>query len=60
MYMIERINVTDCIVLVGLVVALLLAMYNGLNELATSIASGLLGYVGGSVNKTAKRGDDNR
>lgn len=56
--MFERINVTDCIVLVGLVLALIMAIFWGLNELATSIASGLLGYVGGSVNKAAKKGDN--
>lgn len=58
--MIEKINVTDCIVLIGLVAALILAIFWELNELATSIASGLLGYVGGSVNKTAKRGAEDK
>lgn len=58
--MIEKINVTDCIVLVGLVAALILAIFWELNELATSIASGLLGYVGGSVNKSAKRGESEK
>lgn len=58
--MIEKVNITDCIVLIGLVVALILAIFWELNELATSIASGLLGYVGGSVNKTAKRGAEDK
>ncbi len=47
--MIEKINIPDCIVIIGLVVALILAIFWGLNELAMSIASGLLGYIGGTV-----------
>lgn len=50
--MFEKVNIPDCIVIIGLVMALILAIFYTLNELAMSIASGLLGYIGGTV-KTA-------
>ena len=50
--MFEKVNIPDCIVIIGLVTALILAIFYTLNELAMSIASGLLGYIGGTV-KTA-------
>lgn len=48
---IERINIADLLVITGLVAGLVMAILFGLNELAMSIASGLLGYIGGA--KTA-------
>ncbi len=50
--MFEKVNIPDCIVIIGLVMALILAIFYALNELAMFIASGLLGYIGGTV-KTA-------
>ena len=47
--MFEKINIPDCIVIIGLVTALILAIFYALNELAMSTASGLLGYIGGTV-----------
>ena len=47
--MFEKINIPDCIVIIGLVTALILAIFYALNEQAMSIASGLLGYIGGTV-----------
>ena len=52
MSLFEKVNIPDCIVVIGLVMALILAIFYTLNELAMSIASGLLGYIGGTV-KTA-------
>ena len=46
--MIERINVPDVIVVVALSAALIISIYGGLNELSMSIASCLLGYIGGA------------
>lgn len=51
--MFEKINIADCIVILALAVALILAIFYSLNELAMSIASGLLGYIGGSVKYAA-------
>ena len=47
--MFEKVNIPDCIVIIGLVMALILAIFYTLNELAMSIASGLLGYIGGTM-----------
>lgn len=47
--MFEKVNNPDCIVIIGLVTELILAIFYTLNELAMSIASGLLGYIGGTV-----------
>lgn len=47
--MFEKVNIPDCLVIIGLVTALILAIFYTLNELAMSIASGLLGYIGGTV-----------
>ena len=49
---IDKINIPDCLVIIGLVTALIMAIFYNFNELAMSIASGLLGYIGGTV-KTA-------
>ena len=38
---------TEIIVAIGLVVAMLLSISYGMNELSMSIASGLVGYMGG-------------
>lgn len=55
---IERINVTDLVVVVALSAALIIAIYSNLNELSMSIASGLLGYIGGAgKHHVEKRGE---
>ena len=53
--MIERINVPDVIVVVALSAALIISIYGGLNELSMSIASGLLGYIGGAGKYTFEK-----
>lgn len=57
--LIDKINIPDCLVIIGLVTALIMAIFYNFNELAMSIASGLLGYIGGTV-KTAvnQKGED--
>lgn len=44
--MIEKVN-TDGIVAIGLIGCLIAAIFYGMNELAMSIAGGLVGYMGG-------------
>ena len=51
----EKVSLPDIIVVVALSVALLLAIFYNQKELAMSIASGLLGYIGGSVKGTPKK-----
>lgn len=59
--MIDKINIVDLTVIIGLVAALILAIFYEQNELAMSIASGLLGYIGGNIKTatTANRRNDN-
>lgn len=56
--MIEKINVPDVLTVAGLLVALIMSIFYGMNELAMSIASGLLGYIGGTVKSATTRKDD--
>lgn len=59
--MFEKVNIPDCLVIIGLVVALIMAIFLCLNELAMSIASGLLGYIGGTVKSaTQTKGEEKR
>lgn len=45
----NKIDISYLIVVIGLVISLIISIFYGLNELSMSIASGLLGYIGGSV-----------
>lgn len=59
--MIEKINIADCLVIAGLVAALIMAIMLDMNELAMSIASGLLGYIGGNIKTaTQMKGEEKR
>lgn len=59
--MFEKVNVPDCLVIIGLVTALVLAIFYAMHELAMSIASGLLGYIGGTVKSaTQMKGEEKR
>ena len=61
MEMFEKVNIADCLVIIGLVTALILAIFYALNELAMSIASGLLGYIGGTVKSaTQTKGEEKK
>lgn len=58
--MIDKINIADLVVITGLVTGLVMAILFGLNELAMSIASGLLGYIGGSKLSPRKERSDEK
>ena len=59
MSLFEKVNIPDCLVIIGLVTALIMAIFYNLNELAMSIASGLLVYIGGTVKSAAnQKGED--
>lgn len=58
--MFEKVNIADCLVIIGLVTALILAIFYALNELAMSIASGLLGYIGGNIKTAATKKEDQK
>ena len=57
---VEKINISDCLVIIWLVTALVLAIFYAMHELAMSIASGLLGYIGGTVKSVASKGEEKR
>ena len=59
MPMIDKVNIVDLTVIIGLVVALILSIFYEQNELAMSIASGLLGYIGGNIKTATTRKGDN-
>ena len=52
--MIDKVN-TDVVVASGLIIGLLAAIFMGMNELAMSIASGLVGYMGRSLGEHKER-----
>ena len=59
MSLFEKVNIPDCLVIIGLVTALIMAIFYNLNELAMSIASGLLDYIVGTVKSAAnQKGED--
>lgn len=58
--MVDKINIADLVVITGLVTGLVMAILFGLNELAMSIASGLLGYIGGSKLPLHKEKEDKK
>jgi EamA domain-containing membrane protein RarD len=60
MEMFEKVNIADCLVIIGLVTALILAIFYALNELAMSIASGLLGYIGGNIKTATTKKEDQK
>lgn len=58
--MIDKINIVDLTVIIGLVVALVLAIFYNQNELGMSIASGLLGYIGGNIKTASKKKEEQK
>lgn len=56
---VDKINVGDLIVILALSITLFASVWFGMNELSMSIASGLLGYIGGTtkhISTSRKRG----
>lgn len=45
----EKLDIVNLVVVVGLVIALITAIFYMNNELSTTISAGLLGYLGGLV-----------
>ena len=53
----DKINIADMVVIVALSIALFASVWLNQNELSKSIASGLLGYIGGA-SKHIMKGDE--
>ena len=45
----EKLDIVNLVVVIGLVIALITAIFYMNNELSTTISAGLLGYLGGFV-----------
>ena len=54
----EKIDLENNIVIIALSASLVMPIFYGLDNLAMSIVTGLLGYIGGTV-KTGKGGENN-
>ena len=53
----DKVNIADMVVIVALSIALFASVWLNQNELSMSIASGLLGYIGGA-SKHIMKGDE--
>ena len=53
----DKINIADMVVIVALSIVLFTSVWLNQNELSMSIASGLLGYIGGA-SKHIMKGDE--
>lgn len=58
MFQFEKIDLENILVIIALSVSLVMAIFYGLDNLAMSIVTGLLGYIGGTVKNTAPKGGD--
>ena len=54
----EKVSMADVIVVVALSLALMLAIFYKQNELSMSIASGLLGYIGGATKSAVQKKEE--
>lgn len=45
----EKLDIVNLVIVIGLVIALITAIFYMNNELSTTISAGLLGYLGGLV-----------
>lgn len=46
MFQFEKIDISTMFIIAALSITLIIAVFNGMNELSMSIASGFLGYIG--------------
>nr|DAL33587.1 MAG TPA_asm: Malonate/sodium symporter MadM subunit [Caudoviricetes sp.] len=58
MFQFEKIDLENILVIVALSVSLIMAIFYSLDNLAMSIVTGLLGYIGGSVTRPSQKGGD--
>lgn len=54
------INIENVLVLIALSVALIMAIWMGQDNLAMSVATGLLGYIGGTVAKVTNNKEEKK
>lgn len=49
MFQFEKIDIENILVIIALSASLIMAIFYGLDNLAMSIVTGLLGYIGGTI-----------
>lgn len=57
MFEFEKIDIENILVIIALSASLIMAIFYGLDNLAMSIVTGLLGYIGGTIKSNPKGGD---
>lgn len=60
MFQFEKVDLENILVIIALSVSLVMAIFYGLDNLAMSIVTGLLGYIGGSVKNTPSKGGETK
>ena len=60
MFSFEKINVADVLVILALSAGFIIAINNNMNELSMSIASGLLGYIGGAAKNIIEQKEEKK
>lgn len=58
LFQFEKIDVENILVIIALSASLIMAIFYGLDNLAMSIVTGLLGYIGGTIKSTNPKGGD--
>lgn len=59
MFEFEKIDLENILVIIALSASLVMAIFYGLDNLAMSIVTGLLGYIGGTIKGTSTKGGEN-
>lgn len=60
LFQFEKIDIENILVIIALSASLIMAIFYGLDNLAMSIVTGLLGYIGGTINGSTPKGGDNK
>lgn len=60
MFEFEKIDVENILVILALSVSLIMAVLSHMDNLAMSIVTGLLGYIGGTIKGSTPKGGDNK
>jgi hypothetical protein len=60
LFQFEKIDIENILVIIALSASLIMAIFYGLDNLAMSIVTGLLGYIGGTIKGSTSKGGDNK
>lgn len=60
LFQFEKIDIENILVIIALSASLIMAIFYGLDNLAMSIVTGLLGYIGATIKGSTPKGGDNK